>query len=251
MDRDKKLQQHSQKSRKEKKPPRVYKNGWHKFWHEWILPFAIVAVVFSTFRSVVVDWNDVPTGSMEPTIMPGDRIFVNKLAFGVRVPFTKKWIGRWNSPKPGNVVICFSPKDGTRLVKRVIAGPGDVVQLIGNKLTINDQPLEYGDLDAFFSKQINANERANHRFTSEHLGEIEHPVMLTPMAPSPRNFGPVTVPGGEYIVMGDNRDRSADSRSFGFMPRDEILGRSSLVLLSVDKERKFMPRWGRFFRKIP
>src|SRR5262245_5791433 len=95
----------------------------------WLTAFAIAFAILAPLRSAVADWNDVPSGSMEPTILPGDRIFVNKLAYGLRLPFTRTWLARWGDPAPGDVVVLLSPKDGTRLVKRVIAGPGDTIAM--------------------------------------------------------------------------------------------------------------------------
>src|SRR6187200_2349564 len=102
----------------------------------WIVSFAVA----------FADWNDVPTGSMEPTILPGDRILVNKLAYGLRVPFTHTWLARWDDPSAGEIVIFASPKDGTRLVKRVIAGPGDTIELRNNVLVINGVAQAYSPL---------------------------------------------------------------------------------------------------------
>ena len=78
----------------------------------WIVSFAVAIAILAPLRSAVADWNDVPTGSMEPTILPGDRIFVNKLAYGLRVPFTSTWVARWGDPKSGDVVVLFSPNPG-------------------------------------------------------------------------------------------------------------------------------------------
>ena len=79
-----------------------YHRAWHSLWRGWIKPLVVVIVVISTFRSAVADWNDVPTQSMEPNILVGDRIFVNKLAYDLRVPFTTWRIGRWSDPQPGD-----------------------------------------------------------------------------------------------------------------------------------------------------
>src|SRR5258705_9509427 len=118
------------------------------FWREWILPAMVAVAILAPLRSAVADWNDVPSGSMEPTILPGDRIFVNKLAYGLRLPFTRTWLARWSDPSPGDVVVLFSPKGGTRLVKRAIAGPGHTISLSNNALAINGKPAGYTGLSA-------------------------------------------------------------------------------------------------------
>ena len=93
----------------------------------WVVPFAATLAVFLPLRAAVADWYDVPTGSMKPTILEGDRIFVSNLAFGLRVPLTRTWLARWDTPDRGDIVTLASPRDGTRLVKRVIGIPGDLL----------------------------------------------------------------------------------------------------------------------------
>src|SRR5438874_7678772 len=118
-----------------------------EFWKKQAKPFLLMVLVLMSFRSAVADWNDVPTGSMKPSIIEGDRIFVNKLAYDLKVPFTTIHIAEWSNPKRGEIVVFDSPRDGTRLVKRVVAVPGDTVQLSSNTLVINGQPVQYGKLD--------------------------------------------------------------------------------------------------------
>ena len=221
-----------------------------KFWREWVKPIAVVVIVLGSLRSAVADWNDVPTGSMKPTILEGDRIFVNKLAYDLKVPFTDWRLMEWGGPERGEVVICFSPEGGTRLVKRVIGVPGDRVEMRGNRLTINGEPLEYRRLDPEIISQIDAGERKHHLFAAESTGGETHPMMMTPEVPALRSFAPVTVPAGHYLVLGDNRDNSRDSRFFGCVPRDQISGRAVGVVLSLDRDDWYAPRWGRFFKGL-
>src|SRR5688500_9436389 len=112
-----------------------------------LAPFAFVVLVLCSVRSSIADWNDVPTGSMNPTILEGDRIFVNKLAYDLKVPFTGWRVAEWGGPRRGDIVIFYSPADGVRLVKRVVAVPGDTVQMIDNRLLLNGVPAAYGPLD--------------------------------------------------------------------------------------------------------
>ena len=86
---------------------------------------ALMVLVLMAVRSAIADWNDVPSGSMNPTIVQGDRVFVNKLAYDLKVPFTTWHIAQWGNPKRGDIIVFFSPVDGTRLVKRVVGLPGD------------------------------------------------------------------------------------------------------------------------------
>ena len=167
-----------------------------KLWREWGKPLLVVIVALSSFRSAVADWNDVPSGSMRPTILEGDRIFVNKLAYGLRMPFTDWWLVQWEGPQRGDVVICFSPATGDRLVKRAIGLPGDRVELRHDRLFLNGTPVEYEPLDAETINQIERDQQQYHIFVAEGLGDRTHPVMITPRLGSGRSFGPTTVPAG-------------------------------------------------------
>lgn len=218
---------------------------------EFLYSLVVILAVMLPVRSSIADWCDVPTGSMEPTILVGDRIFVNRLAYGLRIPFTHTYLARWDTPDRGEVVIFASPTDGTRLVKRIIGLPGDRVELKNNALAINGAPLSYGPLDQDTIDQLDALRRPAQRFAAETLGNHTHAVMATPALPAKRTIDPITVPAGCYFVMGDNRDNSRDSRYFGFVPEDTIVGRSSTVVLSVDKSRWYMPRLSRLLRSIP
>jgi signal peptidase I len=219
-------------------------------WREWIRPLVVILAVVGSVRSAVADWNYVPTGSMKPTILDGDRIFVNKLAYDLKVPFTTWRLFVWSHPNRGDVVVLFSPLDGTRYVKRVVGLPGDRIELRDNALIINDEPIAYTNLDWRKLVGTSGMDRAEHRFAGEQLDDVLHAVMLSPEQPAERWFGPVTVPAGHYFVMGDNRDNSFDSRGFGFVPRHRIIGRASQIVTSTDSSRWYRPRWARFWTPI-
>lgn len=218
-------------------------------WKEWIRPFLIVLIAVSTFRSAVADWNDVPTGSMKPSILPGERIFVNKIAYDLKIPFTRVRLAQWDDPQRGDVVVFDSPADGRLLVKRVIGVPGDLVAMRDNALLIDDQPLAYSALDARATATSALEQQANW-FATEHLPGARHPVMVSRTEHPAPNFGPIRVPDGRYLMLGDNRDHSADSRFFGFVPRQAIRGRAIAVIASFDAERGFLPRSDRFLHEL-
>src|SRR3954454_19378491 len=108
--------------------------GWKhpagRFVWEHVRPFAFLTLVLFAARSSIADWNDVPSGSMNPTILEGDRIFVNKLAYDLKVPYTTWHVAEWGGPQRGDVVVFYAPTDGTRMVKRVIGLPGDTISLV-------------------------------------------------------------------------------------------------------------------------
>ena len=214
----------------------------------WLRPMVIMAVVVCAFRSAVADWNDVPSGSMNPSIVEGDRILVNKLAYDLKLPFTTWHLAQWGDPARGDVVVLFDPS-GVRLVKRVIGLPGDVIELRGDRLIVNGEPAAYS---------LAASDRDGPRGTARLLltERLEsgdgHPIILLPgIMAERRNYGPITVPAGEYFCLGDNRDLSRDSRYFGFIPRDQIVGRVRYIALSLDPSEHHLPRWDRFGRALP
>src|SRR5687768_1884972 len=127
------------------------KPGWKRtarmFLRRHAAPVAFFVLAFSAFRSSIADWNDVPTGSMNPSILEGDRIFVNKLAYDLKVPFTTWHVAEWDAPERGEVVVFYAPTDGTRMVKRVIGLPGDTITLEENRLYVNGVSASYGPAD--------------------------------------------------------------------------------------------------------
>lgn len=220
-------------------------------WRDW-RGFVLFIAIMLVFRSAIADWNQVPTGSMQPTILIGDRIVVDKLAYDLRIPFTLTRLARWHEPERGDVVTFPSPEDEQLLVKRIIGIPGDVVTLENNTLTINGEQATYTTLDGE-SLPTNASEEPYpfHFLTETILGN-ERTIMLEPTtyAASINSFGPVAVPDGQYLMLGDNRDNSRDSRYIGFVARDRILGRAETIAFSLDYENYYRPRSERFFASL-
>jgi signal peptidase I len=195
------------------------------------------------FRSAWADWVTVPTGSMNPTIVEGDRIWVDKHAFGLRIPFTRVHLTPGEDPQRGEIVVFDSPRDGTSLVKRVIAVPGDVVSLDGEVLTVNGKQARYAPGNPDHLRPLLAATDAQHPLVLQETGSgRQHEVLLLPDRISRQRFGPIVVPQGMYFMLGDNRDNSADSRYFGFVPRRNIVGRATRVVVSLDPEAYYLPR---------
>jgi signal peptidase I len=220
------------------------------FWEEWrtLICFLVVMVLF---RSAIADWNQVPSGSMKPTILEGDRVVVNKLAYDLKVPFTTWHVAEWDDPKRGEIVTFYSPKDEKLLIKRVIGVPGDEIKMRNNQLYINDAPATYSELDKDIVQQLDIYQRRHHHFFFENIAGNTHPVMMRPALPNNNNsFGPIEIPADEYLMLGDNRDNSADSRVIGLVDRTRITGRAHTVAFSVDYEEFYLPRPDRFIRPL-
>jgi len=207
--------------------------------------FLAMLLVVSSLRSALADWNDVPTGSMKPTIEEGDRVVVNKLAYDLKIPFTTVQLFKWGDPHRGDIVVLFSPVDGTRLVKRVVGVPGDRIEMRDNQLFVNGRAAKWKEIGS-----QDDTEQGSSLLVEENLAGLTHEVMFTPQIPAVRSFGPLTVPTGRYFVMGDNRDNSNDSRFIGLIDRRRIVGKATAVAFSFDRSHHFAPRFERFFKPI-
>ena len=198
--------------------------------------FMLFIALMMVFRSSFADWYHVPTGSMNPTITEGDRIFVNKMAYRFDLPFTDISLWETGSPARGDIVVFESKQADKRLVKRVIGLPGDTVLMNNNRLTVNSIPLNYSNTD-------NGNVSESSRFASYNIA-LSHNLQAI------ESFGPVKVPRGHYLVLGDNRNNSADSRYIGFIPESEVTGRAQAVLFSLSPDNYYLPRTDRFIRPL-
>ena len=213
--------------------------SFNKIWKENRSLLFFLALMF-VFRSSFADWNTVPSGSMKPTILEGDRLLVNKMAYDLRIPFTHISIYEISDPVRGDIVIFDSEAANRKLVKRVIGIPGDTVELRDNILFINGERISY--------RNVSSNEVTTDNY--ENIFGTEHLVRVNNSGSEWSNFPPVTVPLGYYLALGDNRDESADSRVIGFVPRKEIVGRSRSVVLSFNYENFYIPRGDRFFHSL-
>lgn len=291
----------------------VKTDGILHLWHQ-VRPLLVLVLVMFAIRSSLADWNDVPTGSMKPTILEGDRIFVNKLAYDLKLPLygNEWWLvagfavyavlllggwawlkwGRtpkstirhsfffvvgvialayfahwavlpdkpiwrvisWGAPQQGEIVVFLSPDNGIRLVKRCVAGPGDTVELRNNELLVNGVAATYAPLDPKYRAQMDIAERASYAYGEETMpGGRKHPMLVMPGKYNDRRtYGPMTLGKDQFFMMGDNRDNSGDSRFFQKpVTRDLILGRANAVAFSLDYAHSWVPRWNRFFSKMP
>lgn len=215
-------------------------------------------LVMFVFRSAVADWNQVPTGSMVPSILVGDRILVNKMAYSLRIPFTLQTLAEFAPPQRGDVVTFEEPATAQLLVKRVIGVPGDTVQMQENVLTINGQAASYivSPTTIPTNEQVLPNSAASGTglqvtLLQETLGTQTHQIALANKQPASahNSFKPIVVPQDYYLMLGDNRDFSADSRVIGLIHRHQIVGRAYAIAFSFDLDA-LRPRGDRFFKAL-
>lgn len=197
---------------------------------------ALFLFLFFCIRSSFADWSPVPTGSMVPTIVEGDVITINKAAYDIRVPFTHVSLIKTGEPVRGDIVVFDSKVSNKRLVKRVIGLPGDLIEMKHNQLIINGQAVRYEKIGDDLV---------------EHLDEKSHKIYhFENAAPTYQSFALVKVPEGYYLMLGDSRDNSVDSRFIGFVPRKELVGRAGGVAVSFDMNNFFIPRKDRLWTDL-
>jgi signal peptidase I len=209
--------------------------------------FLAFLLLFGVFRTAVADWNPIPSASMHPNLLEGDVVLVNRMAFDLKVPLTDMVVARMGEPARGDIVTFRSPKDGTLLIKRLVALPGDTVEMRNERLYINGRGADYDvvaeSLDSIQGETLRALQLSESIDGGK--GRRRH-IQVLPDVMAPRTFGPLTVPQGEYLMLGDNRDNSADSRVIGLVPRKLLIGRAERVLVSADYQGNWMPRTERF-----
>jgi signal peptidase I len=210
--------------------------------------FMVFMCCFGFFRLAVADWNPIPSGSMRPTLQEGDVVLVNRLAYDFKLPLTDVVVAPLGEPQRGDVVTFTSPQDGVRLIKRLVALPGDVVEMRDDVLFIHGVAGEYLAHVAVFEPLGGGQTPAIQ--ARERVAGHERAVQVLPEVHALRSFGPVLVPEGQYFFLGDNRDNSADSRYIGTVPRHLLIGRAHRVLVSANILGNWMPRWERTWRRI-
>ncbi len=197
--------------------------------------FIFFVIFLFVFRGAIADWHPVPTGSMKPTILEGDVVWENKLAYDLQVPFTNISLIRLGEPARGDIVVFTSEKAGKRLIKRLIGLPGDTIEVKHNRLFINDIAAEYTNIkDKTLEPKRDYDKEAG-IYALESMSDLNpHTVQIKPDVYNPlQNFKKITIPKDNYFFMGDNRDNSADSRYYGYIPRSEIRGHATSTLMSI------------------
>ena len=187
------------------------------------------------FRSSVASPYKIPSASMVPTLKVGDFIFVSKMSYGLKLPFTNYNLIQFSPPKRGDVVVFIEPRHRELdYIKRVVGVPGDQIELKNDKLYINDQLVKREEFED--SSLLRDYPTPHIRDVATTYKEEINGKSITMMEISPitENFGPVTVPEGHLFMMGDNRDNSGDSRMWGFLPMENVRGRALFIWLSLN-----------------
>jgi signal peptidase I len=228
------------------------KDAKQPWWVEYSISFFPVILIVFFLRSFLVEPFKIPSSSMVPTLLVGDFILVNKFTYGIRLPVINKRIVELGSPQRGDVMVFRYPEDPSLdYIKRVVGLPGDRIEYRNKRLTINDAPVPLKQVDDYLSKE---RMQFSKRYV-ETLGKVEHEILLEedvpPMGAPGRSFpfagncnynsGSIvcTVPPGHYFMMGDNRDNSSDSRVWGFVPDENIVGRAFFIWLNLNELGRF------------
>lgn len=240
--------------------------GRKKKFGEGLGSFSMAVLAILAFRWLLFEPYVIPSGSMIPTLLIHDHILVNKLAFGIRMPFSKSWLTEFDGPKRGDIVVFRSVEDsGYFMIKRVVGVPGDKIEVDpAGFLKVNGEKLETKPLKISSESESQkpyyavseddiGGPYSNFDFYEEDLKGVKHRTML--MKDTARFFDrAMTVGENEYFCMGDNRDNSKDSRYWGPLPRQNLLGKAMFVWLSCDDTLPYLPflcnplklRWSRF-----
>lgn len=193
-----------------------------------------VLLIVLLFRSFLFEPFKIPSGSMIPTLLIGDFILVNKFAYGLRLPVLNSKFMDVGEPKRGDVVVFRYPVDPKiNFIKRLVGMPGDTIVYRDKKLFINGEAVEVVSQGVFSSNEIKCTTpRSDAERYAEQLGEVGHDILLHHGSGS--RDGQWVVPEGHYFMMGDNRDRSNDSREWGFVPEANLMGRAVGIWLNFD-----------------
>jgi len=228
------------------------KDDRQPWWVEYSISFFPVILIVFLLRSFLVEPFKIPSSSMVPTLLVGDFILVNKFTYGIRLPVINKKIVGLNDPHRGDVMVFRYPEDPSLdYIKRVVGVPGDRIEYRNKRLTINGQQVPVRQIDDYLSKE---RMQFSRRYV-ETLGGVEHEILLEDDAPqigAPGRAFPFagncnynsggltcTVPPGHYFMMGDNRDNSSDSRVWGFVPDENIVGRAFFIWLNLNELGRF------------
>ena len=203
------------------------------------------------FRSSVLDWNQVSTESMSPTIIEGDRVLVEKSAYDFALPFTSWKAIEIKNPSRGEIVIFKKQGSSQLLIKRIVGLPEETIEIVNNKVIVNKVQAHYKPLQRESFNHLDLYTRTKNEFELEIFEDAEHSIMI--QKKNDHAFAaskPLYIPAGYYYVLGDNRDSSIDSRNIGLIQREQILGKGQTIAFSLDYSNFYIPRKDRFLRDL-
>ena len=225
-------------------------------WVDWCRSFFPIILIVLLLRSFVVEPFRIPSNSMMPTLLTGDFILVNKFAYGLRLPISHQKFLNVGKPSRGDVAVFRYPTDPrVDFIKRIVAVPGDRVGYANKTLYINDRPVALRKIQTYTGVGSGADTTGFDHVKEDLLG-VEHEMLINPRKPdyslgchtlSGRTY---TVPEGHYFVMGDNRDQSNDSRCWGPVPEENLVGKAFMIWMSWDWNDDWLPNWGRIAHVI-
>jgi signal peptidase I len=206
---------------------------------QWSIELFPVLLLVLVFRGFIFEPFRVPSNSMMPTLLTGDFILVNKFDYGFRLPITNTKLVEFSKPNRGDVIVFRYPNyeknpgySGVDFIKRIVAGPGDVISYKNDQLSINGKSVNIKKIGPYTAvdsgKPMN-----NYQLVQELLDSMPHEILLNPNGQS-KEIPEITIPDGHYFVMGDNRSHSSDSRFWGFVPEDYIIGRAIGIWMHWD-----------------
>lgn len=206
-----------------------YAEPWYVDYSRSFLPVLLIVLIL---RSFIAEPFRIPSGSMMPTLLHGDFILVNKFSYGIRLPVTHKKIWGDDLPERGDVVVFrFPDKPHLDYIKRVVGLPGDKLIYKNKQLYVNGTEVEQTPAGTFFGQGRDSAEN-NDKVKSEQLFGVEHKILIDPNKFFPN--GEWVVPDGQYFVMGDNRDNSNDSRFWGTVPEENLVGKAFMIWMNWD-----------------
>ena len=206
---------------------------------QWSIELFPVLLLVFIFRGFIFEPFRVPSNSMMPTLLTGDFIVVNKFDYGFRLPITNTKLVEFSKPNRGDVIVFRYPNyeknpgySGVDFIKRIVAIPGDLISYSDDQLVINDKAIEIKNIGPYIGvdsgKSMN-----NYKLAQEFISALPHEILINPNRRS-KGIPEITIPEGHYFVMGDNRSHSSDSRFWGFVPEEYIIGRAIGIWMHWD-----------------
>ncbi|MBX2988803.1 MAG: signal peptidase I [Bdellovibrionaceae bacterium] len=220
-------------------------------WIQALIGFFSPVLFILVLRWAVLEPYVIPSGSMIPNLLVHDHLFVKKSAFGLRMPFSDRWLWNWSQPQAGDVLVFrYPPSPAVFYIKRLVGKPGDHVEINDGRIKVNGKAWTLTPIPA------PAGQDEDFHYFLENNGEREYIVRFLNEKPDPSSVAEWDVPAGKYFFVGDNRDQSSDGRVWGYVPEKNLIGKAWVIWLSCDEmleSARFVcnpstMRWSRFFR---